>query len=72
MKGLAHLKSTLLGIALLISATLYKFSPYIFEFNYNPDMWITSGLYLAAVVLIIFDPEEAEKAVNKIIDKLTR
>jgi hypothetical protein len=67
---LKHYKSTFFGIILLAIATVYTFAPYRFpEASYEPSYWLTGGLYLASGVFILFEPNEAQKALKLLLNK---
>lgn len=64
MKNIEHIKSTVLGVLLLIGATIYKFAPIfwaqelsLYGSTWEPSTTVTIIQYATAIGLIVLYPE---------------
>ena len=70
---ITHYKTTFFGIILLVAALIYTFAPYQWpDVDYTPNVWTKFGLYAASAVLIMFEPNEAKKVLNALIERWTK
>jgi hypothetical protein len=69
MKGIAHIKTTIIGIVLLLIAVFMTLLPFHKDIDHEASIMLLSGLYFGGVFFIILDPESISKALQKVLGK---